>query len=92
MKVLANTPLESIQSHKLGYIISDTQFKQPNSILILPYLHENKIYLNRIKPNTFYFVSSIETPLSDVRIYNKQIEYNNNDYSLFSSKNDEDKK
>lgn len=70
MKVLANTPLESIHSHKLAFIISDREFKQANSIIILPYLHENKIYLNRIKRNTSYFVSSIETPMDDVRHYN----------------------
>lgn len=76
LKVLANTPLESIHAHKLAYIISDRRFSQPNSILILPYLHENRIYLNRIKLNTSYFISSIETPMQDVEHYNKQVDQN----------------
>jgi len=71
MKVLAHTPLESRESHKLAYIISDRRFNQPNRIQIMPYLHENKIYLNRIKRNTFYFITSLETPMTDLKAYNE---------------------
>jgi hypothetical protein len=36
----------------------------PRKIMCLPYLHERRIYLNRIKDNTDYFYTCIETPLS----------------------------
>ena len=34
---------------------------KPKRVMITPYLHESRIYLNRIKINTDYFYTSIET-------------------------------
>jgi len=36
---------------------------------MVPYLHEKKIYLNRIKDHTEYFYTSIETRESDEKKY-----------------------
>jgi len=55
-------PLDSILSHKLGYIIQDSEL-EPTQLIILPYLHERKIFLNRVKFNTNYFYTSIEHEL-----------------------------
>jgi len=52
-------PLDSILSHKFGYIIQDARLR-PMQLIILPYLHERKIFLNRIKFNTNYFYTSIQ--------------------------------
>jgi hypothetical protein len=32
----------------------------PKRVMIMPYLHERKIFLNRIKKNTQYFYTSIQ--------------------------------
>ena len=39
--------------------------------MILPYLHDKKIFLNKIKDHTEYFYSSIETRPSDEVDYHK---------------------
>lgn len=70
-KVRSNTPLDSIRSHKFAYIISDKNFDKPYKLLVYPYLHDRKIYLNRIKLNTDYFYTSIETSLKDEEMYHQ---------------------
>lgn len=40
---------------------------------MLPYLHERKIHLNRLKFNTKYFYTSIQTHDQDIEQYQKQI-------------------
>lgn len=51
-RVRADTPLDSQKSHRFGYLISDLNFAEPLELFILPYLHDRRIYLNRIKLNT----------------------------------------
>ena len=41
--------------------------------MMLPYLHEKRVYLNRQKTNTYYFYSSIETPNSEIKAYNAKV-------------------
>ena len=60
-KVRSNTPLDSIRSHRFGYIIQNQKDLMPKQLMLLPYLNERKIYLNRIKMNTDYFYTAIET-------------------------------
>ena len=64
-RVKAKTPLDSIKSHRLAYIVSNKESYSTQRIILMPYLHENKIYLNRSKVNTEYFYTSIETNLCD---------------------------
>lgn len=52
IKVRSNTPLDSPKSHRFGYITQDAHFEQSKKVIIVPYLHERRIYLNRIKQNT----------------------------------------
>jgi hypothetical protein len=54
-----DTPLDSFQSHKFLYVMVNHFDLEPKQLMILPYLHERKIYLNRIKVNTDYFYTTI---------------------------------
>jgi len=38
---------------------------KPKRVMITPYLHDTRIYLNRIKINTKYFYTSIESKTTD---------------------------
>ena len=63
-KILTNCPMNSISYHKFVYIINNPKWLLPSRVVIVPYLHEKKIYLNRHKANTEYFYTSIETSAS----------------------------
>ena len=62
--VKTNSPLDSFLTHKFAYILHN-QNLQPNRLCILPYLHERKIFLNRIKQNTKYFYTSLTSVIHD---------------------------
>mmetsp|Transcript_1931 Transcript_1931/g.2766 ORF Transcript_1931/g.2766 Transcript_1931/m.2766 type:complete len:509 (+) Transcript_1931:3115-4641(+) len=59
-KILTNCPLDSISYHKFVFIITNPVKLLPSRVVIVPYLHEKRIYLNRNKTNTEYFYTSIE--------------------------------
>ena len=59
--VKASTPLDSFRSHRFGYVFTNIKDLKPKRVMITPYLHDTRIYLNRIKINTYYFYTSIET-------------------------------
>lgn len=73
-RVRADTPLDSQKSHRFGYLISDLKYEEPLELFILPYLHDRRIYLNRIKLNTNYFYTQIETTLEDEMDYHQKVE------------------
>ena len=79
-RVRADTPLDSHKSHRFGYLISDVNYTEPLELFILPYLHDRRIYLNRIKLNTEYFYTQIETSEADELDYHKRIEYKLKEY------------
>ena len=56
-----------MQSHRFLYVVLNHYDLEPKKLMIVPYLHERKIYLNRIKVNTNYFYTSIlkEVDFSD---------------------------
>lgn len=58
-KVKTKSPLNSIQSHRFAYVILNSKDLYPKRVMMMPYLHERKIFLNRIKKNTQYFYTSI---------------------------------
>ena len=41
--------------------------------MLLPYLHDRKIYLNRLKINTDYFYTSVETKPEDEELYHDEM-------------------
>ena len=47
----------------MAYVTSDKVNFSTCKVKYAPYLHEKKIYLNRIKTNTKYFYTSITTNL-----------------------------
>lgn len=55
-------------------MISDSQYERAKYIIILPYLNDKKIFLNRMKVNTHFFYTSIETTEEEEREYNDKIE------------------
>ena len=62
--VKMNSPLDSKLTHKFAYIIVNHSL-QPKRLTMLPYLHERKIYMNRIKQNTKYFYTSKQTVIHE---------------------------
>lgn len=58
-KVKKRSPLNALQSHRFAYVILNSTELYPKRVLMMPYLHERKIYFNRIKKNTLYFYTSI---------------------------------
>lgn len=58
----------------MGYVISDCQYERAKYIIILPYLNDKKIFLNRMKLNTHFFYTSIETTEEQERNYNDKVE------------------
>ena len=55
---MVNCPIDSQSFHKLCYIVQDPTNFTTCRMMILPYLHEKKIFLNRDKPNSQYFYTS----------------------------------
>jgi len=72
--VRSNTPLDSHQNHRFGYIITDRFHKATKKLIILPYLHENRIYLNRLKQRNDYYYTSLESNIEDQIDYNLRLE------------------
>ena len=72
-RVKADTPLVSLLAKRFTYIIHDTSKRNPQRVMVLPYLHDKRIFLNRIKDHTDYFYSSIETLKSEEVKYHKYL-------------------
>ena len=71
-RVRSDSPLNSYQGHRLAYIIIDKAMKNPTRVLVVPYLHERRIYLNRLKPGIEYFYTTVETTYETERNYYRQ--------------------
>ena len=57
---MSNCPLNLTNYHRFSYIIQSPKKLNLTKIVILPYLHEKKIYLNRMKPMTEYFYTTLD--------------------------------
>lgn len=89
--IKTNMPMESIQNHRLAYVILNKKVLMPKKLMITPYLHERRIYLNRMKQNTFYFYTSkqqiIENEESKTVIsYIFSFNVNENKFYVYSEK------
>lgn len=73
-KVRSNTPLDSMRAHRFAYVTQDSEFNNPKWLFILPYLHDRKIHLNKVKMNIKYFYTSIETTEKEEMEYMKKID------------------
>lgn len=56
-------PLSSQMQQRLVYLTSDYKLLYPNKVIILPYLHERKVFLSQTDKNYEYFYSSITMPI-----------------------------
>ena len=63
--VVAGTPLVSLELHKMAYFTRNARLYKPNRLVILPYLHERKIYLNKMKPTSKYFYTTLKKSNED---------------------------
>lgn len=64
-RIRSLTPIDSYKDHKMAYVIQDMVNFGISTVMLVPYLHDRKIYLNKPKMNTQYFYTSLETPLKD---------------------------
>ena len=68
--VVCGTPLTSLELHKMAYFTRNKRFYKPNRLIILPYLHERKIYLNKMKQTSQYFYTTLKMKLDDPEMFN----------------------
>lgn len=55
--IASGTPLQTCLYNRLAYVIKNNESYKPDKIMILPYLHERRIYLNRRhQSNQFYTI------------------------------------
>lgn len=59
-QVLAKMPELSLNCHKQMYFLANQTFRNPYKLVVLPYLHERKLYINKMKPHCKYFYSAFE--------------------------------
>jgi hypothetical protein len=71
MAVRGGTPLDSISSHKFAYIIQDKDALLPKVLMLTPYLHERRVYLNKPKSSDLFY-TSLETPMTALTAYNRR--------------------
>ena len=60
----------SKRNHRLSYLTTDTKMMQPASLIILPFLHENRIYLGNSYDSCFNFTTAIKVPVEDRKKFN----------------------
>jgi hypothetical protein len=63
-KIYSNNPILCINYHKQLYFTSNKQMMMPMRLIMIPFLHERKIYLNKSKPGHKYFYTVIEEEFS----------------------------
>lgn len=56
---MVGCPLDSKCMSKLVYIMRNPKHLKKARVMVLPYLHQKRLYLNRKKMNTEYFYTSI---------------------------------
>ena len=44
----------------MAYFTRNKKWYKPNKLIIMPYLHERKVYLNKMKPTSQYFYTSLK--------------------------------
>ena len=71
-KVMLGSPFDSNTMNRFVYIIQDSKNSKPNRVLILPYLHERRVYLQRYKENTEYFCTSMPLEEKYIKLTNKK--------------------
>ena len=53
------------EAHKLLYVIRNKKKKTSKQIIILPFLHERKIYLHKADNKSYYFQTTYKETVSN---------------------------
>ena len=72
-KVKSTTPIDGHKYHKFGYLIIDDSHEAATEVMVLPYLHDRKIYLSKNQTYSNYFFTSIRVNSRDFDEYHSQI-------------------
>ena len=59
-QILCKAPLLSHDHHRMAYNSINRGLLRPKRFIVLPYLHERKIYLNQIERNEKFFYNVVE--------------------------------
>ena len=57
-----NNPINCFNSRRMAYFTRNQLLLQPKKLIVLPYMHERKIRINRMKNNCSYFYTAIQEP------------------------------
>lgn len=71
-KVFAQMPVTSMSCHKQIYLISNQVQRQPMKLIVMPYMHERKLFLNKMKETNKYFYTIFTDDDKDVFKENQQ--------------------
>ena len=80
--IKTNCPIDSAMSHRLTYVVINTD-GGPKNLILVPYLHERRIHLLRQKPNTEYFYTSKQIKL-DNDVVSYVFAFNLTEHKLYS--------
>jgi hypothetical protein len=65
----SGNPLTCMYYHRLVYISRNIKHLKPSRIMILPFLHERKVYVNRTNDSDKYFYNVVD---EDVHFHGKK--------------------
>ena len=71
-------PLVSSNDHRFVYIIQN-KINGTHKLLIVPYLHDRKIFLNKVKDNIDYFYTICENTIAEEKEYIASLSYGTTD-------------
>ena len=74
-KVKSTTPIDGHKYHKFGYLIIDSSYQAATEVMILPYLHDRKIYLSKNSNYCDYFFTSMRVNDYDYNDYHKELRH-----------------
>ena len=63
--VQSGTPILNQENHRIIYFTRNFREQRPKRIIVLPYLHERRVYLNQIEANEKYFYTVVQECVGD---------------------------
>jgi hypothetical protein len=61
----SSMPISSLRFHRMLYVTKNRKELLNSKVLMIPFLHERKIYLNRNQEDEKYFYTTIRVPMED---------------------------
>jgi hypothetical protein len=75
-EILAENPMLCVEFNRMAYISVNPRKFLPKKLMVIPFMHERKIYLNKQKPGHRYFYTTIEEVPED-QIFDAQNQFVN---------------